>query len=263
MLQALLRGKLTRQEEDMEDLLTSNVFGSIKYVQPEEGLLPLLTSSIDSEGNAPTHVLQRISNVKYEFWPWIREPACEACEPDVLITIQPVNNQKIIILVEAKYLSDKSSLANEGAAPKDQLAREWDNLTRLAGRQKATPILLYVTADLGYPKKTIDDSRKEYTQKRKEDMDVFWISWRMLPRLFSDKKRDILNDLAEVLQRQGLTFFEGITKLEPIGVEWSFRAIVNWNWSSSRDWSIYWKFQASKTYNWQYKIEPGEWRFGK
>jgi hypothetical protein len=78
-----------------------------------------------------------------------------------------MDNQKIIILVEAKYLSDKSSEANEEGAPLDQLAREWDNLTSLAHREKATSILLFVTADIGFPKKSIEDSRQEYAQKRK------------------------------------------------------------------------------------------------
>ena len=45
MLAAQIKGKLTRKEEDLEDLLTSNVFGSIKYVPPENGLIPLLSAA--------------------------------------------------------------------------------------------------------------------------------------------------------------------------------------------------------------------------
>ena len=65
LLQAQLRGKLTREEEDMEDLLTSNVFGSIKYVTPEEGLLQLLLSSEDVNGETPIDSLQTVSEVQY------------------------------------------------------------------------------------------------------------------------------------------------------------------------------------------------------
>jgi hypothetical protein len=262
MLQAQLKGKLTREEENLEDLLTSNVFGSIKYLPPEEGLLPILASSINIVGNAPAFALQPISNVKYEFWQGIKEPKCKGCEPDVLITLQLMNGQKIIVLVEAKYLSDKSSTANEEEAPEDQLACEWDNLLRLSERQKAIPILLYVTADFGYPRKSIEDSRTEYVRKRKEDMSVFWISWRKLPKLFSGKKQDILDDLVEVLQRQGLTFFEGISKPKLPDVKWPFKAMVNWNWSSYKECSFGWKYLSAKTYNWQYKVELAKWRFG-
>jgi hypothetical protein len=51
LLQAQLKGKLKRREEDMEDLLTSNVFGSIKYVLPQNGLSNILASSEDINGN--------------------------------------------------------------------------------------------------------------------------------------------------------------------------------------------------------------------
>lgn len=263
MLQAQLKGKLTRGEEDLEDLLTSNVFGSIKYIPPEEALLPLLASSRDGFGNAPIHVQQPVSSVDYSFWQWIQEPGCQGCEPDVIITIQLMGKQKIIILVEAKYLSDKSSESTEQGTPTDQLAREWDNLTYLAKREDATPILLYVTADLGYPKKSIESSLREYMQKRKREMSVFWISWRKLPTLFSDKEQEILKDLVKVLRRQGLTFFEGITKPDPIDFEWSFRTVVNWVWSSFDECTIHWEYRTGKTYNWQHKTEHVDWRFEK
>lgn len=247
MLQAQLRGKLTREEENLEDLLTSNVFGSIKYVPLDEGLKRLLGSSTDIDGNAPIHALQAISSAKkepdYKFWePMPAEPGYKRCVPDVLITLQLVNNQQIIVLVEAKYRSGKSSEADEGEAPNDQLAREWDNLSHLAERENAIPILLYVTADFGYPRKNVEDSRREHVQKRKKDnMNVFWISWRKLPKLFSDTKQGILSDLVKVLRRQGLTFFEGITIPDLLDVKWSFN--VNWNWSKYKECSFGWKYQ--------------------
>lgn len=263
MLQAQLKGKLTRGEEDLEDLLTSNVFGSIKYIQPEEALLPLLASSRDGDGNVPIHVTQPISSVEYRFWQWIQEPGCQGCEPDVLIIIQLTGKQKIIVLVEAKYFSDKSSESTEQGTPTDQLAREWDNLTWLAKREEATPILLYVTADLGYPKKSIEDSLQEYVQKRQREMSVFWISWRKLPTLFSNTDKEILKDLVKVLRKQGLTFFEGITKPDPIDVEWSFGTMVDWDWSSFDECAIIWEYRTDKAYNWQQRTEPVEWRFEK
>jgi hypothetical protein len=77
-------------------------------------------------------------------------------------------------------------------------------------------------------------------------MSVFWISWRKLPKLFSNKKHYIMSDLVEVLQRQRLTFYEGITKLEPIDVKWPFKAAVNWGWSSYRECSFDWKYKKIK-----------------
>ncbi len=36
MLQAMFHGKLTHEEGGMEDLLTSNAFGLMKYLPPEQ-----------------------------------------------------------------------------------------------------------------------------------------------------------------------------------------------------------------------------------
>ena len=45
MIEALLRRKLTFQQENMEDILTSNVFGMLQYVPPNEGLFAFLAQS--------------------------------------------------------------------------------------------------------------------------------------------------------------------------------------------------------------------------
>jgi hypothetical protein len=47
MLQAMLHHKLTREEESMEDLLTSNTFGLMKYLPYEMALLPFLRKAWD------------------------------------------------------------------------------------------------------------------------------------------------------------------------------------------------------------------------
>ena len=45
MFIAQIRNKLTRKEEQMEDLLTSNVFGLWRYLPAELGLLQLLETA--------------------------------------------------------------------------------------------------------------------------------------------------------------------------------------------------------------------------
>ncbi len=42
MIPALLHGKLSREQENMEDILTSIVFGVLKHLPPELILLPWL-----------------------------------------------------------------------------------------------------------------------------------------------------------------------------------------------------------------------------
>lgn len=231
MLAAQLKGKLTRKEENKEDLLTSNVFGSIKYVPYEEGLIPLLSSVEDIDGKNPIN-LSQISNVKYDFWPQLNEENCKRCEPDVLIYITYTTGTQAIILVEAKYKSGKSSEADDEDMLNDQLSREWDNLLVLSRRKDAMPIFVYITADLAFPNKDLEDAQFEIEKKSKNEMDIVWISWRKLSVVLGKSQYEIIKDLVSVLQKQWLIFFEGISATEHFEpIKWRFQCTpLNINW---------------------------------
>lgn len=259
MLAAQLHGKLTRKEEDLEDLLTSNVFGSMQYIAPEDGLILLLSSAEIFDCSFPLKGLQISEAPKYEFWQWLQGHKCIGCEPDLLIHLKQDNDKKIIILVEAKYKSGKSSEADESEFLMDQLAREWCNLICFAKYSNAIPFLLYITADFSYPKKEIEDAQKEILRKGYNEMNICWISWRKLPKILPTQKHLILKDLVQVLQRQGLTFFEGILIPEDIGsIEWTFQTGLNLNWSLYIIFDIKWKFISLMD---NIKIFNINWRF--
>src|ERR1044071_3591005 len=76
MLQALIKQKIDRYFNtppyQIEDLLTSVVFGSCAYVDMHKGLLPFLYRAKDAIGNASrrlTDLLGYVESVEYEFWP--------------------------------------------------------------------------------------------------------------------------------------------------------------------------------------------------
>lgn len=243
MLQAQLHGKLKREEEDLEDLLTSNVFGTMQYIPYDEGILPLLRKA-ESERKNPFLNIGKISKIDYNFWQPLAEQNCNLCIPDVLIDITEENGNRTTILVESKYMSGKSSKANDDDEnPHDQLAMEWDNLVSYANRHDSKPYLLYITADITYPKNDIEESKNEYTKKRGGNMCVLWISWRRLPYLFQKSEYKILKDLVKILKIKGLTFFEGI-HIKPIkNSTWIFKDIF-------KDYN--WKLLSKKKINWRY-----------
>lgn len=242
MLEAQLHGKLSVEQERLEDLLTSNVFGSIKYVPFEKGLIPLLRNVENEKGDFPLKDIGSIVDVKYEFWPQLSEDDCKRCEPDVLITITHELGKKTIILVEAKYLSGKSSEATDEEEPNDQLAREWDNLSILS--KKDNQILLYITADMSYPQIEIEQSKKEYIEKRigQPSLNIVWLSWREVTKIFSKSQEMILIDLVKVLKKQGLKFYDGITKCDFSEIHWHFiPEPMHLSWSTT-NYPIEWRF---------------------
>jgi hypothetical protein len=252
MLMALLHGKLSRDQENMEDILTSNVFGILKYLPPGTALVPFLRKAVTPEQDHPLVSLSSDVEVKCEFWPWLGKSDNTGCEPDVLIRLTCPSNKKTLILIEAKYHSGKSSeeekdpnekLAREQSEEiaslgvdhsdepvKDQLSREWRNLRRLAEKESAEPVLIYLTAGFVCPTEDIEASQKALKGEKGK---ISWLSWRHLPSLITDSHYEVLRDLAAALRRLDLIFFEGFSKVDtPVHIQWAFSVEpVRFDWT--------------------------------
>lgn len=224
MLMAWLSGKLSREQENMEDLLTSTVFGLLKYCSEDLVLLPFLRLARTSEGVNPLADLCASTTAQYEFWPQWQEPSCEFCEPDVVLRLESPDGRRRLVAVEVKFRADKSADADASEVPPtDQLAKEWDNLVSRARAEDSEPVLLYLTADFGCPVEAIEDSRAEYRSKRGVDPVIAWLSWSQLHRVVTDRGEPVLRDLGELLTKLGLEGFQGIAPIPPLlPLSWSF-----------------------------------------
>ena len=266
MLEALLHKKLTYQQENMEDILTSNVFGMLQYVPPREGLFPFLARAKMAEADGSyCYPLQNLvggqEKVNYRFWPEWRalEPTgARRIQPDVALHIQGDNGKSYLVAIEAKFHSGKSSVADEAdtesdkegdgvagqveaeavsAECTDQLVRVWIALRDEAAVLTTNPVLIYLTAGLSYPKEQIRASLDEYRAKRPDSQKpvICWLSWRELADMFSTApERSILRAIVAMVEQMGLTFFRGISKVPPVRATWQFKAVPQ-----------QWRFQVS------------------
>jgi hypothetical protein len=227
MLHAMLHGKLARQEEGMEDLLTSNAFGLLKYVPAHIALLPFLGAARDAlSGLRLGSWLDGVAAVeKWSFWPTLCSAGCQPCEPDVDLTLSHSDGSRTRLLVEAKYRSGKSSFASgEAGPPNDQLAREFDNLRVAAQADRIDRCgVIYLTADVACPRAEIEESAREYLAKRGAMPMLFWLSWRTLPDVLNtDAARgySMLRDLRKLFLRMRLTMFRSLPWRDVKAPEW-------------------------------------------
>lgn len=252
MLQAIIHGKTSPEQVNMEDILTSNVFGALRHVPPGRGLLPFLKCAEFPDRTNPLAALPDGTEAKYEFWPLWQEADCIACEPDVAIRLDEPGGKKHLVLVEAKYRSGKSSYEGEAFdVPCDQLAREWDNLTRVAEREKREPLLIYLTADIVCPAGEIAASEKEYASKREFGFGVrrfrcAWLSWRHQPWVYRPVGDPLLDELGEAMLRLNMTFYRGIRSFDAVlDFDWRFkRPRIEFAWSLSPWIGTQWRFRA-------------------
>ena len=277
MFIAQLKNKFTRPEEEMEDLLTSNVFGVWRYLPTQLGLVQFLETSERLDG-AKLTLSKEIVSANFQFWPWFKgEVNSKAAEPDVLIELNTSDHGKVLIIIESKFLSSKSSIEDESDLPNDQLAREMCILRKLSKeRNLENYALIYVTSHTRLPSKDILKSASELLKKTGDASEghLYWTTWRRLPEilnreLFSEAKKispgyeTMLKDLKEIITRLKLTFFEGFSTKEWTFIEnrWCFEMLQpSFTWSSIK--IIDYKFSEKPTsFKWSALESKKLWRF--
>jgi len=229
---AEIHGKIseagTNLSERMEDLLTSDVFGCMRYLPADKALLPFLRTARSFQGKI-FFIPDEIIRVHYAFWPWLITRDRKPCEPDIVLGLEVKGLQVHLIMVEAKYYSGLSSEEDECLEPNNQLARELDNLDLVSSvglgwkpqLTIASRTLLFVTQHMGIPHDLLAQSLAEYNRKRNRDGDIFWTSWRFLPSILEQSLKEesiteniaVLGDMRRLLLRKGLIMFHGV---EPV-----------------------------------------------
>lgn len=232
MIQALLHNKLKkcdRSPYEIEDLLTSVIFGACEYCKPDEGLLRFLKKAVSVGDRADLcDILNEVRSIEYEFWPnWrqgtvgntisekerndnnkdksyesLSEQGLSASEPEILLRIKRDNKKEAWILIEAKLGSGKSSCSSAEGPVNDQLGKYWLQMQYRAGKCDAEPIaLIYVTTHISLPKWEFDETEDELRKKIKEysGTPFYWLTWRDFPGCITDKSPRILQDVRSLI----------------------------------------------------------------
>lgn len=170
MIIAELRGKL-RSLEHQEDVLTSNVFTTLRLFRPYDLLRPFLATGARDLADkiTPEHRAQ------YFFW----ESLADGTQPDVLIELKSKSpaGPNLLLLIEVKYLSglsgndeveeDDRSPTEHPDASRNQLARESDALAEHRPEMDAERAVIYVTTHAAEP--TQSRPRSCRTSHRRSD----------------------------------------------------------------------------------------------
>lgn len=142
---AEIHGKIssrgTNLRETLEDNLTGNVFGTLRYIPFSKGIKRILLLAIE-EKYFDNYELEEWAE-SIEFWPYHQEGELDSV----------INLNLVSIAIEVKYnsgLSSDDDVSNEEdskEASRNQLARESRIINELAEARGTTPILLFIARE--------------------------------------------------------------------------------------------------------------------
>ena len=235
MLIADIKGKLSLQELNSEDFLTSSVFSFFNYIPPVY-LEMYINEAVNSIGE---HLNLKIENPVISFWPWYSNTKeyGYGAEPDVVI----FSDDKAI-LIEAKNYSGKSgvgvevgSTENEMDLPRlyDQLAREYYvGLKKILGTYNTHHdkfikyfYLVYLTRHTLIPRNDFEETVNSIKRISKEEdakKRLYWLNWHkivpILDRIIEREDIDnflfrISNDLKTFLEKRDINIFKGFNNI--------------------------------------------------
>ena len=224
MIDAELRGKLgagfSRAHERAEDLLTSTVFGLLRYIDWACGVGAIVQRARVASLCGGAAILRsdpgwlgvEAVSGRVMLWP----PAGPFGQPDVFVTLLDRHGAATAeVIFEVKLFSGKSSVAGADVdvattrpadVDPDQLVRYWQ---WLASRSKASTsvikALVYLTAHAIPPLDDLSESLH-----RAPAMRLAWLSWRDV-WMVAQACRDSLpaEDLTRLLAHRGLSWFDG------------------------------------------------------
>jgi len=233
---AEIHGKL-RPYESMEDLLTSDVFGTFKYCSPQEGLVPFLeqAESFVDGSKSDLDFLKDVESAEYFFWP--RSKSSHWREPDVIIILTLQNKENVAINIEAKYFSGKHNIEIDDTAEYDkESVDEAEGNKYHAGEQLVDQFLalkgkyyyngnlrqgieaalnscnkfylFYVTSHYLLPDQDVQETRD--TARDNDIKYFYWLNWAQAWKICRSVKNEngtiniILNDLRQLLERKRL-----------------------------------------------------------
>ncbi len=249
MLEALLKRKLSREMENMEDVLTSMIFGAFRREPTGRRILEFLNKAEPILGSKPDVAKRcQVKYDDYKFWPPWHSQDIGSCEPDVFIRIDRDKEKPLYVLIEAKYHSGISSPATTDGPINHQLAREWCHLKRIADRDNAEPWMIYLTKDFGpsEPKKAIQEALHEIKDKQSEaanDIHISWLSWRILSDLYINESDAALKDISDAARCLGLVWFQ---------TKWRYEILLESNYKFDN---------RQREFSWPPKVSLNTWRF--
>jgi hypothetical protein len=246
MLDALLHKKIDRwlgdkDPESIEDLLTSVVLGTARYLPGEVALLPFLRAASSLEGEPLGPKLDGMHVKEVKLWPSLGTGSI----PDAVVEFTDGMGRSYLLVIEAKLGTGKSSLPSATGPVTDQLGKYWLSLHNTAKPESKTALgVVYLTASATMPRQELEETQQELSQKNQPKAPLYWLSWRKFGVVVRTDGCPMLADCVKLLQvrwRLNYVCMQPLQAPPPLVRSWHFGS--PWRWTKPPAVVGAWHFQ--------------------
>ncbi|MBU9711605.1 hypothetical protein [Evansella tamaricis] len=243
MIQAQLMGKVSSSVQNSEDVLTSTIFGLLRYLPDNELLIEIFNSARNLEKQTLQIKRDELIEVDYYFWPKLANS-----EPDLILTLKYQTGEVHLICIEAKYFSGKSSIEDETVdveertnAQRDQIGREIEDILNestcltlglICEDRSVKRSMIYLTFESYIPYEDLESSLEAVAQRptvKFKNEDLYWLSWRhfqpVVSKFISKYNNLVITDLNDFLVKKNMVAYQGFDNLQSVGM-------LNWSYST-------------------------------
>ena len=242
MIEAELKGKIP-DLENSEDILTSCIFGLIKYLPPIKGLFPILEKAKDTDNQSifKKYDFAKYDTIDYFFW----ESSDIYGIPDLIIIFESKKEKllpKLILVIEVKYLSKKSRRGKLDQL-KDYYLSLLDETNRVTFYRKEISefkgefigliYLTYFSQD-----EEIQESKEELKKYGMEssEINIYELKWNEVSKCFKEPinqcldeyQQKIYQDIYKLLKKKNFISFDGWLN------QISDNDLSTWKWDNGR-----------------------------
>lgn len=235
-----LHGKIPQNSSFIysEDVLTSTIFGNLRYLKSPLLLNDFLSKAKNSASD--NFSFEFSGNLKISFWKkFTQKSTFQINEPDLVL-----EDENQVLIIECKYHSP----LDENYSPDynqymNQLLRYSSILDEYYPNKKNRNIIFLTLKDYD-----VEELFEKTEKKLSKDIGLFWLRWeelfsclnKYLENVSDDGEKTLIMDLKDFLIKRQLKFFSGIT--------------------IPRD-SYSWKYKKNKKYSFSSKFESYAWRY--
>lgn len=238
-----LRGKIPQNSSFIysEDVLTSTIFGNLRYLSSNSVLISFLSKAINLQNK--NYSCNLSDSINFHFWnKYSRKNSSQINEPDLLL-----EDDQNVLIIECKY----HSLLDENYSEQEidytnQLLRYSSIINEYYPRKKNKAIIFLTLDNYDY-----ETCLKKTSSKLSPDISLYWLHWEALYPILenysqselSRNEKLLVDDLILFMERRNFDYFKGIK---------NYKTQFNWQYPIDSNYIFASKFNS---FPWRYKDE--------